>query len=168
MCEAKPWVSFDCLISSSKLQPGLELCQFVQALIKTKVVRWKVHLLLRSCEKTLVQHSSERESRILHLESRSYHKSYSSPKAYCFLRIVDKKHSLVVLSHCLTPLNSACLSFTLNQVHSLVHIYHRAIPWFTPWCSCIAYFEWVPYMASVHSQAMWSWSQPSAHISILS
>jgi hypothetical protein len=69
------------------------------------------------------------ESRMLHLESRSYNKSYSSPKAYCFLRIVDKKPSLVVLSHCLTPLNSACISFTLNQVHSLVRICHRAIPW---------------------------------------
>jgi hypothetical protein len=42
---------------------------------------------------------------MLHLESRSYNKSFSSPKAYCLLRIVDKKPSLVVSSHCLTPLN---------------------------------------------------------------
>jgi hypothetical protein len=36
------------------------LCRFVQAPLKTKVARWKAHFLLGICEKTHVQHSSER------------------------------------------------------------------------------------------------------------
>jgi hypothetical protein len=46
-------------MSSSKLQPCLELCLFAQALLKTKVVRWKAHFLIKISEKTLVHHSSE-------------------------------------------------------------------------------------------------------------
>jgi hypothetical protein len=65
--------------------------------------------------------------RVLHLKSCSYNKLHPSPKAYCFSRIVDRRPSLVVLRPCLTPPNSACISLTLNQVHSLVHIYHRAM-----------------------------------------
>jgi hypothetical protein len=42
MCEAKPQVGSDWLISSSKLQPYLELCRFTQASLKIKVARWKV------------------------------------------------------------------------------------------------------------------------------
>jgi hypothetical protein len=39
--------------------------------------------------------------------------------------------SLFVSHPCLTFLNSACTSFTPNQVYPLVHIYHRAIlSWF--------------------------------------
>jgi hypothetical protein len=138
VCEAKLWVSSDWSISLYKLQPSLELYRFAQALLKTKAIRWKAHLILRVAKGPLcnihqngwrITRGTQPESRMLHLESRSYHKSYSSPKAYCFLRIVDKKPSLVVSSRCLTPLNSACISFTLNQVHSLVHFYHRAIPW---------------------------------------
>jgi hypothetical protein len=34
----KSWVSSDWLMSSSKLQSCLELCRFVQALLKTKVI----------------------------------------------------------------------------------------------------------------------------------
>jgi hypothetical protein len=59
-CEAKSRVDSDWLISSSKLQPCLELCWFVQALLKTKFVKWKTHFLLRICEMTHVQHSLER------------------------------------------------------------------------------------------------------------
>jgi hypothetical protein len=58
-CEAKPRVGSDWFLSSSKLQPYLELCRFVQTLLKTKVARWKAHLLLSVCKKTHVQHSSE-------------------------------------------------------------------------------------------------------------
>jgi hypothetical protein len=36
------------------------------------------------------------------------------------------------------PLNSACISFTLNQVHSLVRIYHRAIPWW--FCNLLQFY----------------------------
>jgi hypothetical protein len=60
MCEAKPWVGSDWLLSSSKLQPCLELCWFAQVLLKTKIARWKAHFLLKMCEKTPMQHSSER------------------------------------------------------------------------------------------------------------
>jgi hypothetical protein len=59
MCEAKPQVGSNWLISRFKLQPYLELCRFVQTPLKTKVARCKVHFLLRICEKTHVQHSSE-------------------------------------------------------------------------------------------------------------
>jgi hypothetical protein len=34
--EAKPWVRSDWMVSPSKLQPCLELCQFVQVLLKIK------------------------------------------------------------------------------------------------------------------------------------
>jgi hypothetical protein len=53
MCEAKSWVGSDWLISSSKLQLCLELCWFAQVPLKTKVARWKVHFLLKICEKPL-------------------------------------------------------------------------------------------------------------------
>jgi hypothetical protein len=58
--EAKSRVSFDWLKISSKLQPCLELCRFVQALLKMKFAKWKAHFLLRICEMAHVQHSSER------------------------------------------------------------------------------------------------------------
>jgi hypothetical protein len=93
-----------------------------------------------------------------------------------FLRLVVRSLSLFVSNPCLTFLSSSCKSSTLNLVYSLVRVYHRAISWWIRnllpfllcWCACIAYFEWVLYMASVHSQAVWSWSQPCARISLLS
>jgi hypothetical protein len=90
----------------------------------------------RDQQKTLVQHLSERMAYYsryatgkvgVSLESCGYNKSYLSPKAYCFSKIIGKKPSLVVSSRCLTPFNSACISFTSSQVHSLVRIYHRAM-----------------------------------------
>jgi hypothetical protein len=74
-----------------------------------------------------ITRGTQPKRRVLRLKSRSYNKSHLSPKAYCFSNIIGKKPSLVVLSCCLTPLNSACISFTLNQVHSLVRIYHQAM-----------------------------------------
>jgi hypothetical protein len=59
-CKAKPQVGFDWLISSFKLQPYLELWQFIQALLKMKFAKWKAHFLLGICKMTHVQHSSER------------------------------------------------------------------------------------------------------------
>jgi hypothetical protein len=47
-CEAKSWVGFDWLISSSKLQLCLELCQFIQALLKPKFAKWKAHFCLEN------------------------------------------------------------------------------------------------------------------------
>jgi hypothetical protein len=55
----KSQVSSDWLTSSSKLHPCLKLCRFIQALLKTKVARWKAHFLLAICEKTPMQLSSE-------------------------------------------------------------------------------------------------------------
>jgi hypothetical protein len=43
-------------LSLSNLQPCLELCRFVQALLKTKVARWKAYFLLRIYEKDHVHH----------------------------------------------------------------------------------------------------------------
>jgi hypothetical protein len=68
------------------------------------------------------------ERRVLPLESRSYNKLHPNPKTYCFSMIDDQKHILVSIEFCLTFLNSTHLSFTFNQVYSLVHIYHRVIP----------------------------------------
>jgi hypothetical protein len=93
-----------------------------------------------------------------------------------FLRLVVRSLSLFVSNPCLTFLSSSCTSSTLNSVYSLVCVYHRAIPWWIRnllpfllcWCTCISFFEWVLYMVSVHSQAVWSWSQPCARISLLS
>jgi hypothetical protein len=70
-CEAKLWVGSDRLLRLSKLQPCLELCRFIQALLKTKVAGWKTHFLLGTCENPPVQHSSERMA---------YHSRYASRK----------------------------------------------------------------------------------------
>jgi hypothetical protein len=83
--------------------------------------------------------------------------------------------SLFVLNPCLTFLNSACTTFTLNQVYSLVHIYHRAISWwfhkrlpFCPIkCSYTVYFEQVPYMVLVRFWAMSLWAHTWLYIPIL-
>jgi hypothetical protein len=47
---AKSRVSSDWLMSSSKLQACHELCWFIQALLKTRVTRWKVHFLIGLAE----------------------------------------------------------------------------------------------------------------------
>jgi hypothetical protein len=83
--------------------------------------------------------------------------------------------SLFVLNPCLTFLNSACTTFTLNQVYSLVHIYHRAISWwfhkrlpFCPIkCSYTVDFEQVPYMVLVRFWAMSLWAHTWLYIPIL-
>jgi hypothetical protein len=93
------------------------------------------------------------------------------------LRLMVRSLSLFVSNPCLTFLSSDCTSSILNPVYSWIRVYHRAIPWrisnllpffLLYWCSCITYFEGVLYMASVHSQAVWSWSQPCAYISFVS
>jgi hypothetical protein len=82
----------------------------------------------------------------------------------------------IVLNTRLTSLNSACIWFPhkssvllgscLSSSHTVVIPQPSTILFY--WCSCIAYFEWVLYMASVHSQAVWSWSQLCTRISLLS
>jgi hypothetical protein len=164
------WVGSDWLISSSKLQSCLELCRFAQVPLKTKVAIWKAHFLHGICEKSLVQHSSEQmvyysryatEKKGVPLESRSYAKSHPSPKITASLWLRIESLPTFVSNSCLTFLNSTCLPFTPNQVHSLVHIQHQAIScWFYTftqfpcWSSCIVDFEQVPYMVSVHFQAI--------------
>jgi hypothetical protein len=70
-----------------------------------KVARWKVHFLLRICEKDHVHHSSEHMAhyssyairrKAVVLESRSYNKSHPSPKDYCFSKIDDQKPFFIV------------------------------------------------------------------------
>jgi hypothetical protein len=71
------------------------------------------------------------ERRVLPLESRSYNKSHPSPKLVASLWLRIESLPSFVFNPCLTFLNSTCLSFTPNQVHSLVCIQHQAIlRWF--------------------------------------
>jgi hypothetical protein len=122
-------------VSSSKLQPCFELCQFVQALFKVKVARWNAHLLIGISKRPMciihrngwrITQGTQPERRVLNLESRSYNKSYPSPKVYCS-KIDDRTPPMLVLKPCLTFLSSVCTLLTSNQVHSLVHIYRRAM-----------------------------------------
>jgi hypothetical protein len=74
-----------------------------------------------------ITRDTQPERRVLPLESRGYNKSHPSPKAYCFSKIDDQKHFLICIEFCMTFLNSTCLSFTPNKLHSLVRAYHRVI-----------------------------------------
>jgi hypothetical protein len=70
--------------------------------------------------------------------------------------------SLFVLDPYLTFLSSACISFTTNQVYSLVHVYHWSVSlWVRKclpttillyWCSCIGYVYPVPSLVSFTSE----------------
>jgi hypothetical protein len=93
------------LASSSKLQPCLELCRFVQALLKTKVARWKAHSFSEYVKRPIcnihqngwcITQGTQLERRVLPMESRSYKKSHLSPEAYCFSKIDVGKPFLVV------------------------------------------------------------------------
>jgi hypothetical protein len=77
-----------------------------------------------------ITRDTQPERMVLPLESCRNNKSYRNPKGYCFSEIDDRKPFQVVwIPAWPPPLNGACISLTLNQVHSLVRIYHRAIPW---------------------------------------
>jgi hypothetical protein len=54
---------------------------------------------------------------------------FSPNTAIASLRLWIGSPSLFVLDPCLICLNSACISFTDNQVYSMVCVYHRVIPW---------------------------------------
>jgi hypothetical protein len=104
-CEATLCVGSDWLLSSSKLQPGLEWCRFAQAPLKTKVIRWKVHSFSEPVKRPMcnihqnrwhVTRGMQPERRVLPLESCSYNKSHPSPEAYCFSKIDERKPFLVV------------------------------------------------------------------------
>jgi hypothetical protein len=104
MCEAKPQVGSDWLMSSFKLQPFLELCWFIQALLKIEVARLKVHFLIGISKRPMciirwngwrIIQGMQPKRRVLHLESRSYNKLHPSPKAYCFSKIDYRKPFLI-------------------------------------------------------------------------
>jgi hypothetical protein len=97
--------------------------------------------------------------RVLPLESHSYNTSHSNPKAYCFSKIDEPKHFLVVWNLCLTFPSTVCISSTPNRVYFLVRIDCSAISlWFHKcllinlsmpyYCLCIADLERVPCMVS--------------------
>jgi hypothetical protein len=120
------------LVSSSKLQPSLELCLFIQALLKTKVARWKAHFLNEISKRPLriihqnrwhISRGTQPERKMLWQDSSRYNQSHPSPKLMTSLRLMIECLSLFVLDSRLTFLSSACISFTPNQVYSLV-IYH--------------------------------------------
>jgi hypothetical protein len=67
-----------------------------------------------------ITQGTQPESRMLHLESRSYNKSHSNPKTYCFSKIVDKKPFLVCFKSLLDFLSSTCMLSTPA----------KCIPWF--------------------------------------
>jgi hypothetical protein len=123
-------------MSSSKLQPCPKLCRFVQAILKTRIARWKVHFLIKLAKRIMcnIHHNGwritrgmEPERRVLRLESHSYNKSHLSTKAYCFSKIIDKKPFLVCFEALLDFPKQCRISPSPNQVYSLVHIYHRVI-----------------------------------------
>jgi hypothetical protein len=88
--EAKPRVRFDWLVTSFKWKPYLELCRFIQALLKTKVIRRKVCYLVAISKRPLciirqngcrIIRGAQPERRMLHLEPHCYNKSGPCPKA---------------------------------------------------------------------------------------
>jgi hypothetical protein len=69
--------------------------------------------------------------RMLCLESCCYNKSHPSPKLTASIRLHEYKSSLHYFKSLIDILSGACTSFTPNQVHSLVHLYHRVMSlWF--------------------------------------
>jgi hypothetical protein len=76
-----------------------------------------------------ITRGTQPERRVLPLESRSYNKSHPSPKLTASLWLRIKSLSSFVSNPCLTFLNSTCLSFTPNQVYSLVRVYLEPYRW---------------------------------------
>jgi hypothetical protein len=141
-------------MSSSKGQPYLELCRFTQVLLKTKVARWKTYFLIGISKRPMciirqngwhITRGMQPKRRVLRLESHCYNKSCPGSTLNTSPRYDDQKPSLVDSDPCLTFLSSACISFTSNQMHSLVCVYHRAITLWSiikcppQWCLFISY-----------------------------
>jgi hypothetical protein len=133
VCKAKPLDGSDWLMTSSKLQHCLELCQFIQMLLKPKVARWTTHSLIRISKRPLciirrngmrITQGTQSKRRVLRLESHCYNKLHPDPKLTTSLRLRIKSLSLFVSNPCLIVLSIACISFNSNQVYSLAHVYH--------------------------------------------
>jgi hypothetical protein len=123
--EAKPRVSFDWFVSSSKLQPYLELCRFIQALFKTKVARWKTHFLIGVSKKDSYVTFFKMDGVLLEVHNQkegccawSLVATTSRMLAISLLllsNLMNVSHTLFVSNPCLMFLNSACTSFTPQQ-----------------------------------------------------
>jgi hypothetical protein len=137
-CGAKSRVDSDWLISSSKLQFCLELCRFVQALLKLKFAKWKAHFLPRNLRNDPCATFVRTDGVWLEVCNR---KEECCPRSLvattghiltlkltASLKLVIESLFLMLTTR-LTSLNSAYISFPPNQVCSLVHVYHWAVPW---------------------------------------
>jgi hypothetical protein len=124
--KSKLWVSHGWLTSSSKLQRCLELCRFAQALLKTKVTRWKAELAKDPCASFI------RIDGVL-LEVRNQKEEYCAWSLIATTSrmldlsllllsdLMNVSHFLFVSNPCLMFLNSSCILFTPNQVYSYNH-----------------------------------------------
>jgi hypothetical protein len=170
-------------MSSSKLQPYLELCRFVQTLLKTKVARWKAHFLIGIGKRPRwiihqngwhMTRGTQLKRRVLRLESRCCNESHPDPKIMASLRLMIESLFCVPSNPCLTFLSSACISSIPNNVCSLFHAYHRDTSWWfhkhLPFALPELVYHWFQACAlhgSVHFQAMKFWSRTWLHVSVL-
>jgi hypothetical protein len=156
-------------MSSPKLQPCLELCRFIQALLKTKLARWKSHFLSGISKRPLciihrnrwrITQGTQPERRVLCLESHCYNKSHPDPKLTASLRLMIECLSLFISNPCLTFLSSACILFTsqpsvllgshLLCSHIIVISQGTHVTSFSLWVLWCHRFDQVPYRVSVH------------------
>jgi hypothetical protein len=117
-------------MSSSKLQPCLKLCRFVQALLKTRIARWKVHFLIKLAKESCVTFIRT-DGVLLEVWNRKGEccawsliattSRILALKLTASLRLLIRSPSLFVSRPCLTFLSSA--------------VYHpvptKCTPWFT-------------------------------------
>jgi hypothetical protein len=115
--------SFDWFMSSSKFQRCLELCRFAQALLKTKVARWKAHFLVRISKRPMyticwngwhITRGTQPERRLSHLESHCYNKLDPGPKTPASLNLDEHKSFLVCSKPYLTSPSIVYISSTPN------------------------------------------------------
>jgi hypothetical protein len=121
-----------------------------------------------------ITRGTQMERKLLCLESRCYNKSHPGPKLMTSLRLMIKSLSLFLSNPCLTFLSITYISFTPNQVYSLVHFYHQALSLWLHECLHVSYL--VPkyssrsiqyYVSVVHFGATSVWSYLWLRVSIL-
>jgi hypothetical protein len=120
------------LASSSKLQPCLQLCQFIQALYKRKVARWKAHSSSEFAKRPLcniyqngwhITQGTQPERRLLRLESRGYNKSHPCPKLSASMRLLSE--SIPCLLQTLLDFPKHCMHIIHFQLSVLLSL-HRS------------------------------------------
>jgi hypothetical protein len=118
-------------VSSSKLQTCLKLCQFIQTLLKTKVVRRKTHFLIGISKRPLciihqngwsITRDMQPKRRMLHLESHCYNKSDPGPKAIIFPNL-DERKSFLICFETLLDLPKHCLHIVHSQPSVLLGLH---------------------------------------------